>query len=79
MAISLTNVERIFILEKKDAQGKANQPITMADPGGQYNAKQVRDFYTAIYPELANANVRGPEMKGGQAIYRFDTQIGTKG
>jgi PRTRC genetic system protein C len=80
MGINLVNLDRKFVLTKKSKDGRAQgETITIEDPGSQYNAKQVRDFYTTIYPELANANVHGPEIKGNMALYTFQVEVGTKG
>ena len=53
--------------------------IDLADPGAQYSAEEVRDLYTATYPELANAAIEGPEQKEGKLVYTFRRPVGTKG
>jgi len=53
--------------------------VDLADPGAQYSAEEVRDLYTATYPELANAAIEGPEEKDGKLVYTFRRPVGTKG
>ena len=53
--------------------------VDLADPGAQYSAEEVRDLYTATYPELANAAIEGPEQKEGKLVYTFRRPVGTKG
>ncbi len=53
--------------------------VNLADPDPSMSAEQVRDLYCATYPELAVAQIEGPEYKGHQAIYSFRRAVGTKG
>lgn len=53
--------------------------VDLVDPGAQYSAEEVRDLYTATYPELANAAIEGPEQKEGKLVYTFRRPVGTKG
>jgi PRTRC genetic system protein C len=53
--------------------------VDLTDPGAQYSAEEVRDLYTATYPELANAAIEGPEQKEGKLVYTFRRPVGTKG
>ncbi|HZF19471.1 MAG TPA: PRTRC system protein C [Burkholderiales bacterium] len=53
--------------------------VDLVDPGAQYSAEEVRDLYTATYPELANAAIEGPENKDGKLVYTFRRPVGTKG
>lgn len=53
--------------------------VDLSDPGAQYSAEEVRDLYTATYPELANAAIEGPEQKEGKLVYTFRRPVGTKG
>lgn len=53
--------------------------VDLVDPGVQYSAEEVRDLYTATYPELANAAIEGPENKDGRLVYTFRRPVGTKG
>jgi PRTRC genetic system protein C len=49
------------------------------DPGPTFSPDQVRDLYTAQYPELTTAAVDGPDMKGEVAHYKFVRAAGAKG
>ena len=40
---------------------------------------QVRQFFSAIHPDLLNAAVDGPRFEGDQVIYEFKRGVGTKG
>lgn len=51
----------------------------LVDPGAALSVDQVRAFYTAVYPDLANAEVEGPEEKDGVQLYTFRRAVGTKG
>lgn len=51
----------------------------MSDPNPNLSPKEVMEIYSNQHPELLNANVKGPEIKEGKAIYEFSKQIGTKG
>ncbi|RQZ67458.1 PRTRC system protein C [Burkholderia sp. Bp9004] len=53
--------------------------MALLDPGPTFSPDQVRDLYTAQYPELTTAAVDGPEMKGGVAHYKFVRAAGAKG
>lgn len=69
MAIEIKKVVRVF---------KYNS-VTLPDPGETLSPDQVRDLYSASYPELANAVVEGPETKGNEMTYKFVKAVGTKG
>ncbi|MCA7954227.1 PRTRC system protein C [Burkholderia seminalis] len=53
--------------------------MALMDPGPAFSADQVRDLYTAQYPELTTAAVDGPEIKGQVAHYKFVRAAGAKG
>ena len=53
--------------------------VTLPDPGEHMTPEEVRDLYSATYPELATASVEGPETKGDQLVYSFRKAVGTKG
>jgi PRTRC genetic system protein C len=53
--------------------------VDLPDPGAQYTVEQVRDFYSATYPEITSAAVEGPEEKDGKLVYTFRRAVGTKG
>ena len=51
----------------------------LPDPNPKLSPAQVKDLYAAQFPELASAAIEGPELKGGQQVYGFARQVGTKG
>lgn len=53
--------------------------VSLPDPGANYTPEQVRDIYTANYPELVAASVEGPEVKGKVLQFTFRRAVGTKG
>ncbi|MBP0624775.1 PRTRC system protein C [Cupriavidus consociatus] len=53
--------------------------MNLMDPGPQFTPQQVRDVYSAQYPELTTAAVDGPEHKGDVARYTFVRAAGAKG
>ncbi len=53
--------------------------IDLPDPGPQYTIEQVRDLYSATYPEIVSAGVDGPEEREGKLVYTFRRAVGTKG
>lgn len=53
--------------------------IELPDPGEQMTPKDVRDLYSANFPELATAEVEGPSASGNRLAYEFRRAVGTKG
>lgn len=53
--------------------------VDLPDPGPQYTVEQVRDLYSATYPEITSAAIEGPEQKDGKLVYSFRKAVGTKG
>lgn len=51
----------------------------LADPNPEMTVEQVRDLFTAAYPEIATASVAGPEDAGKCLRYTFTRAIGSKG
>lgn len=51
----------------------------LPDPGKHLTPLEVRDLYSATYPELASAAIDGPEAKGSVMQYEFRRAVGTKG
>lgn len=41
--------------------------------------EKVRDSYAASYPELATAQIKGPEYADGKQTYTFEKSLGAKG
>ncbi|TGP40247.1 PRTRC system protein C [bacterium M00.F.Ca.ET.228.01.1.1] len=53
--------------------------MTLLDPGPAFTPDQVRDLFTAQYPELTTAAVDGPEISGNVMRYTFVRAAGAKG
>ncbi len=53
--------------------------IALPDPGCELSPEQVRDVYSATYPEITTASIEGPEQKGERLVYTFRRAVGTKG
>lgn len=53
--------------------------VTLPDPGEGLTPVQVRDLFSANFPELATAEIEGPETKGNKLQYKFVKAVGTKG
>jgi PRTRC genetic system protein C len=53
--------------------------VTLPDPNPNLSPDQVRDVYSATYPELATATVEGPEARDGKMTYSFRRAAGMKG
>ncbi|WP_321871217.1 PRTRC system protein C [Paraburkholderia tropica] len=53
--------------------------MKFADPGPAFSPNDVRDLFSAQYPELTTAAVDGPEFVGEVAIYKFVRAAGAKG
>lgn len=52
--------------------------VTLADPGAGMAPEAVRDFYSAMYPEITTAAIEGPEERAGKLHYTFRRAVGTK-
>ena len=53
--------------------------MALPDPGPHLSPEQVRDIYSAAYPEITTAAIEGPEQKGNKLVYTFRRAVGTKG
>jgi PRTRC genetic system protein C len=69
MTITVQKLQRSF----------AYNGIALPDPGSELSPEQVRDVYSATYPEITTASIEGPEQKGDRLIYTFRRAVGTKG
>ena len=52
--------------------------VTLTDPDPGSTAEEVRDFYSAMYPEITTATIEGPEERGGKLHYKIARAVGTK-
>lgn len=51
----------------------------LPDPGSTMTIEQVRTAYAATYPEIATAEIDGPQAVAGTLRYTFNRAVGTKG
>ena len=68
MAIEITEVKRRF----------RYNGVTLPDVAGLSN-QQVRDLYSAQYPELVSAEVEAGEVRDGTQAFVLRKAVGTKG
>ena len=52
---------------------------TLQDPNPDMTPQEVAKFYSSSYPHLLNANVEGPDLSKGDAVFKFNVVAGTKG
>ncbi|WP_321794807.1 PRTRC system protein C [Caballeronia sp. J97] len=69
MSISIAKLIREFIYNG----------VALADPGPSFTPDDVRDLYSAQYPELTTAAVDGPAMEGEVMRFTFVRAAGAKG
>ena len=70
MAFEVTGLSRTFVYKEQ----------VLEDPASSMSLEQVKDFYTATYPELNNSNIGAPEVVNDKLQYTFaEKPIGTKG
>jgi PRTRC genetic system protein C len=53
--------------------------VAFVDPGPSFSPEDVRDLYSAQYPELTTAAIDGPDMSGEVARFTFVRAAGAKG
>jgi PRTRC genetic system protein C len=53
--------------------------MELPDPDPSMEVNQVKELYTATYPELNNASTTGPEKVGDDEVYKFSKAVGAKG
>ncbi len=49
------------------------------DPDPKLTIDQVRQSMSTFFPELSNAEVKGPVKRGEDDVYTFQKRVGTKG
>lgn len=69
MAITVNVIKRVF----------SYSSISLPDPGLNLTPEEVKDIYSATYPELITASIVGPVKKGANLVFTFEKQVGTKG
>ncbi|ODS71934.1 MAG: chromosome partitioning protein ParB [Bordetella sp. SCN 67-23] len=68
MSITVNPIVRVF----------SYQGIVLPDVPG-LTPREVRDLYSAQYPELVSAEIEGGEVVNGRQDYTFRKAVGTKG
>jgi len=68
MSISIQEIKRVF----------RYNGITLPDVPG-LGPREVRDLYSAQYPELISAEIEAGEVRDGTQEYTFRKAVGTKG
>lgn len=53
--------------------------LTLEDPNCSLSANEVRDMYTASYPELLNSSIVNKGIENDKLVYEFKVVAGTKG
>ena len=53
--------------------------LTLPDIDVNRTPEQIRDLYSATYPEIATAVIEGPEAVDGVLRYKLTRAVGTKG
>lgn len=53
--------------------------VELPDPGPNLTLEDVKDVYSATFPEIVTASIEGPERKGDKLVYTFRKGVGTKG
>lgn len=66
---TITTLERTFLFKA----------MKLEDPGNHLSPADVRDYYSAHYPELTGAAIKGPKVEGNKEIWTFEGKVGTKG
>lgn len=69
MALNATQATRVFTYNG----------VELPDPGVGMSVEEVRELYSATFPELATATVTAPEARGNHLHYAFQRAVGTKG
>ena len=66
-------LKRVFRLKK------GTEEINLPDPNPDYTIEQVADILSGEYPEVINANFKGPKHEGDSLIYEISSTYGRKG
>lgn len=53
--------------------------MQLVDPGLQFSPEDVKEIYSATFPEITAAGIEGPVTKDDKLHYTFHRAIGTKG
>ena len=69
MSINVSETTRVFLYNGTE----------LPDPGPHMSPTQVRDLYSASFPELTSAEIEGPIVRADKLKYEFRRAAGTKG
>lgn len=69
MALTVEKLKRTFNFNGVD----------LPDPGLEYTPEEVKDVYSAQYPDLSTAVISEPIVKNDALEYTFVRNVGTKG
>jgi PRTRC genetic system protein C len=69
MAITIQKVARQFSFNGVD----------LPDPGENFTPEEVRDVYSAQYPDISTAIIEAGEVTATGISYKFVRNVGTKG
>ena len=53
--------------------------VKLPDPNSHMSVEEVKEMYSAQYPELLTAAIEGPEVVDTKMVYKFVRAIGSKG
>ncbi len=70
---------KTMILPRIFLHKENGQEMRLTDPNDAFTITDVQNFYAGTYPVLTNAKIIGPEIKDDEAVYRFESTMGTKG
>ncbi len=68
MAIQINQATRVF----------SYNGVELPDPGVNMSTEEVKEIYAITYPELNNATVEGPDLRGNTLVFKFTRAVGTK-
>lgn len=69
MSISISEAKRLFFFNS----------VPLPDPGCEFTVEEVRDIYSAQYPDISTALIDGPDITEDGVTYKFIRNVGTKG
>lgn len=53
--------------------------MRLPDPDVSFSPDQAAEAFVALYPELNNCDVQGPEVQGDNLVYKLVRAVGRKG
>lgn len=71
--IAVTDIPRVFNLKKN------GEILQLEDLSPSLAVDDIKDLYSAQYPELVNATIINKGVENDNIVYEFQTIAGTKG